>query len=116
MTGTLQLGWTGGFGREEDLPSKAVVTAAKGTTAGVLVREVRPGVAIGRGVLTDGSPLTLGQVRTSTLPVEFFACVLVEANLFLRLSATVGGGAGSALKEATGIASMNSLLGELVRI
>src|SRR5262249_55744260 len=47
---------------------QAVLAPAVGAAAGVVVRQVAPGVALGAVVLADGAPLPLAQVRPPLLP------------------------------------------------
>src|SRR5260370_25250136 len=47
----------------------AVLVPAIGARAGVVVRKIFPGGALGAVVLAHGAPAALGQVRTPALPV-----------------------------------------------
>src|SRR6185437_7514760 len=49
-------------------PCQSVLAPAIGPTAGHLVREIIPGVAVGAVVFADGSPLPLRKVRSPVFP------------------------------------------------
>jgi hypothetical protein len=59
-------------------PEQAVFAPAICARARVIVREVRPAIAMLRIVLADGAPLPLGEVWPPALPVAFPTRVLGE--------------------------------------
>src|SRR5262249_13706504 len=63
-------------------PGQAVLAPAVGPAAGLLVRQVAPGVAAGAVVLADGAPLPLAEVRPPLLPGPAAEAVLLQALLF----------------------------------
>lgn len=69
----------------------AVLTPAIGSGASLVVREMRPGVAVRRVVLSDGCPLPLSNVGTPFLPVlgpltVFFQALLFLAEVFVMIN------------------------------
>src|SRR5262249_29118637 len=61
---------------------QAVLAPAVGPAAGVVVREIVPGVAGGGIVLTHRPPLAFGQVRAPAFPVGLPLVCLLQAGLF----------------------------------
>jgi hypothetical protein len=59
-------------------PQQAVLPPAVGAAAGVIVREIAPGVAVRRIVLADGPPLALGEIGPPALPVLLAPGVLLQ--------------------------------------
>src|SRR6476469_4278156 len=57
---------------------KSVFSPPIHAAAGMIVREVLPGCTKRRVVLTDGAPLSIGQVRPPSLPVLFAPAILLE--------------------------------------
>src|SRR4051794_34210186 len=61
---------------------QAVLVPAIDARAGVLMREVVPGAAVGRVVLADGAPLALGQVGAPAVPGGALVARRFEAGAF----------------------------------
>ena len=57
---------------------QAVLAPAVSPAAGVVVRQVAPGVALGAVVFADGAPLAFAQVRPSLLPRPVTLAVLLQ--------------------------------------
>src|SRR5262249_46404459 len=70
---------------------EAVLAPAVGAAAGVVVRQVVPGVARGAVVLADGAPLPLAEVRPPAPPRRPAEAVLLEAALLLTRRPAVRG-------------------------
>jgi hypothetical protein len=77
---------------ESDGKAEILVTIAKtgdaifiptvGTRAGVIVREIAPGVATLAVILANSAPSALRQERSPTIPVAFALLIHVQANTF----------------------------------
>ena len=65
---------------------EAVLAPAVGAAAGVVVREVVPGVAVGAVVLADGAPLPLAQVRPPAPPRLLAETVFFQPALLLGVN------------------------------
>src|SRR5581483_36795 len=61
-------------------PQQAILPPAVGAAAGVIVRQVIPGVAVRRVVLAHRPPLPLGEVGPPALPVLLAPGVLLETH------------------------------------
>src|SRR5262249_27111969 len=62
--------------------AEAILVPSVGLRAGVIVREILPGVATGAVVLAHGAPGTLGQERPPPIPVAGLLPVLAESGAF----------------------------------
>ena len=60
----------------------AIFIPAIGARAGVVVREIVPGVAIGAVIFADGAPGALGNKRTPAVPVPDPLVVHLQAIAF----------------------------------
>ena len=65
---------------------QAIFAPAIGARAGLIVREIIPGVAPFAIVLADGSPLPLAEVRTPFLPGGDGVASLVQSDLLIQAS------------------------------
>src|SRR5205823_6674186 len=63
-------------------PQQAVLAPTVGATAGMIVRKVPPARPIDGVVLTNSSPLPLGQIRTPTFPIFLPVVVFLEPLIF----------------------------------
>src|SRR5262249_38214680 len=59
-------------------PEKSILAPAIGATAGMLVRKIAPGIAVGGVVFADRAPLPLGEIRPPAFPVRRARVVLGE--------------------------------------
>ena len=73
---------------------QAIFTPAVGTTAGVIVREILPAVAVSGIVFADSAPLALGKVWTPAFPVYVATDVFGEAKGFGVHAGVQGSGSG----------------------
>jgi hypothetical protein len=69
----------------------AIFIPTVGTRAGMIVREIAPGVAILAVILADGAPGALRQERAPTIPVALALLTHVQANTFASVVDGHGG-------------------------
>src|SRR6516165_9577728 len=65
-------------------PRYAVFIPAIGPGAGLIIRQVVPGIAVGAVVLSHRSPGAFADVRAPTLPVSDAVATLLQSNFFSR--------------------------------
>ena len=63
-------------------PEEAIFAPAIGAASGIVVGEVAPGIAVGRIIFADRSPLALGKVGTPAFPVGCPAFLFGESAMF----------------------------------
>ena len=69
----------------------AIFIPTVGTRAGVIVREIAPGVATLAVILANSAPSALRQERSPTIPVAFALLIHVQANTFASVVDGHGG-------------------------